>query len=154
MRSITTLATVFLLCAPIAVWAAGPGDHHHAVAYGEPGDAKAKARTIEIKAGDNMRYNPDRLTIKLGETIRFVLTNGGELKHEMVLGTRHDLEEHAELMQKFPEMEHEDPNAITVLPGKKGEFLWKFTNAGTFYFGCLAPGHFENGMKGTIVVSR
>jgi uncharacterized cupredoxin-like copper-binding protein len=56
------------------------------------------------------------------------------------------------MMAKIPNMEHADPNAISVDPGKTGEFAWKFTKTGTFDFACLLPGHFESGMKGKIIV--
>ena len=29
---------------------------------------------------------------------------------------------------------------------------WRFTKPGTFYYGCLIPGHFEAGMIGKVVV--
>jgi uncharacterized cupredoxin-like copper-binding protein len=122
--------------------------------YGEPGDAQQVKRTITVTMGDTMRFNPARITVKRGETIRFVVKNAGELKHEMTLGTIQELKEHAALMQKFPEMEHEEPNMVTVEPGKIGEMIWKFTNAGTVDFACLVPGHYESGMKGQIVVNR
>ena len=94
------------------------------------------------------------VVVKRGETIRFVVTNGGATKHELVLGTLRELREHAKLMQKFPEMVHDDPNAASVAPGQSSELLWKFTKTGEFYFACLVPGHFEAGMHGKIVVSR
>jgi uncharacterized cupredoxin-like copper-binding protein len=65
-----------------------------------------------------------------------------------------ELKKHAALMQKFPSMEHEDPNAVTVEPGKTGTLIWQFTRAGKFDFACLVPGHFEAGMIGRIEVSR
>ena len=33
-------------------------------------------------------------------------------------------------MEKFPEMEHDDPNAIRLAPGETGEIVWTFANAG------------------------
>jgi uncharacterized cupredoxin-like copper-binding protein len=57
-------------------------------------------------------------------------------------------------MQKFPEMEHDDPNAVMVEPGKVGELVWKFTKGGTFHFGCLVPGHYEAGMVGKFTVMK
>src|SRR5205823_13639175 len=98
------------------------------------------------------RFNPASVTVKKGETIRFVVKNSGKLKHEMVLGTAKELREHAELMKKFPEMEHEDPNQLSVEPGKKGELVWQFTRVGTFDFACLQPGHFDAGMRGKVAV--
>lgn len=124
----------------------------HGEAFGEPGDPKAKARMIQLTMNDDMRIVPGRVTATRGETIRFMVENDGGMKHEIVLGTQDELLEHAKLMQEFPEMEHEDPNMVGVEPGKTGVLLWKFTNSGTFMFGCLIPGHFESGMKGTIVV--
>jgi uncharacterized cupredoxin-like copper-binding protein len=124
----------------------------HGEALGEPGDPKARARTIAVIMNDEMRFSPARFIVARNETIRFEVKNVGQLKHEMVLGTLQELKEHAELMQKFPEMEHEDPNAVSVEPGKTGVLLWKFTKAGEFDFACLAPGHFESNMKGKITV--
>jgi uncharacterized cupredoxin-like copper-binding protein len=130
--------------------ATAPGGHGEAL--GEPGDPKAKARTIAVSMNDEMRFTPNRFIVAKGETIRFEVKNVGKLKHEMVLGTLQELKDHAELMQKFPEMEHDDPNAVGVEPGKTGVLLWKFTKAGEFDFGCLVPGHFEANMKGKITV--
>jgi len=70
----------------------------------------------------------------------------------MVLGSIKELKEHAALMLKFPEMEHSDPNDVSVEPGKAGEMVWKFTKAGEFDFACLQPGHFQVGMVGKIAV--
>jgi uncharacterized cupredoxin-like copper-binding protein len=81
-----------------------------------------------------------------------VFSNGGKLNHESVLGTMADLKEHAELMKKFPTMEHDEPFMVHVAPGQSGEMIWQFTQRGEFYFGCLMPGHFEAGMVGSIVV--
>ncbi len=126
----------------------------HAAALGKPADLKHATRTMEIVMGDSMRYEPQRIAIKQGETIRFVVRNDGKAKHEMVLGTMAELKKHAALMLKFPEMEHDDPNAVSVEPGKTGEFAWAFTKVGTFDFACLEPGHFEAGMKGRIKVTK
>jgi Cu/Ag efflux protein CusF len=78
----------------------------------------------------------------------------GELEHELVVDTVAKNEEHKALMEKFPEMEHEDPNAIRLAPGETGEFIWTFANTGTFQFACLIPGHMEAGMHGPITVSE
>ena len=86
--------------------------------------------------------------------MRFIVRNTGQIKHEMVLGTISELKKHAALMAKFPEMEHDDPNAVSVEPGKTGEFAWTFSKPGSFDFACLVPGHFEAGMKGRIVVVK
>jgi len=147
-----------LLAAAIAVSgpAAGhgpPGAHYdgHAAALGEPGDPKTVTRTMEVQ-GQEMKFVPATLTIRRGETVRFVFKNTGQLKHEMMIGTQKELNEQAALMEKHPEMEHDDPNGTQAEPGKSGEFVWKFTKSGQFFFGCLLPGHYQQGMKGSIVV--
>lgn len=129
-------------------------DKHQNEALGKPGDPGKVSRAISVDMNDAMRFIPDRISIKRGETIKFLVTNSGVLKHEMVLGNMEGLKEHAELMRKFPEMEHAEPNQITLGPGKSGELVWQFTTEGTFYYGCLQSGHLEAGMIGTIVVKR
>jgi uncharacterized cupredoxin-like copper-binding protein len=101
---------------------------------------------------DNMRFTPSKVAIRRGETIKFVVRNDGKVLHEMVLGTRQAIAEHAALMKKFPEMEHADANMAHVRPGKTGEIVWQFTRTGEFQFACLQPGHFEAGMAGKVIV--
>jgi uncharacterized cupredoxin-like copper-binding protein len=121
-------------------------------AFGRGGDPKKVVRTIKVDMADTMRFMPAEVTIKRGQTVRFVVHNSGKVLHEMVLGTVDALKEHAELMKKFPEMEHADPNMAHVKPGARGEIVWQFTRAGRFQFACLQPGHFEAGMVGTVDV--
>ncbi|MFN3565068.1 MAG: plastocyanin/azurin family copper-binding protein [Burkholderiaceae bacterium] len=120
--------------------------------FGRTGDPKKVTRTIHIGAHDTMRYTPSRITIRQGETIRFVVANRGKAFHETVLGTIEELREHAEWMKKHPTMEHDAPYMVHLPPGRKGEMVWQFTQAGEFYFACLIPGHFEAGMLGSIEV--
>ena len=120
--------------------------------FGQEGDPKKVGRTIRIEMADTMRYSPSDITIKRGETVRFVVRNKGRQLHEMVLGTKEALREHAELMKKFPEMEHADAHMAHVKPSKTGEIVWQFTKPGEFRFACLLPGHFEAGMVGRVTV--
>ena len=122
---------------------------------GEPGNPKKPARIIRIsmREGDGtMLFVPDKIEVRRGEQIRFIVTNDGLLAHEFVLASTEDNLKHAELMKKYPEMEHDDPNAKTLQPQAKAEILWRFTKRGEFEFGCLIPGHREAGMTGKIVV--
>jgi uncharacterized cupredoxin-like copper-binding protein len=120
--------------------------------WGIAGDAKAVTRTIEIGMSDTMRFSPDRVDVRQGETIRFVHRNGGNLMHEFVLGTKKELDEHAALMVKFPTMEHDEPYMAHVAAGKTGEIVWTFNRAGEFDFACLIPGHYQAGMVGKVNV--
>jgi uncharacterized cupredoxin-like copper-binding protein len=132
--------------------------HHHDhveadAAIGEPGVAAKVNRTIEVTMSDAMRYTPADIKVKKGETIRFVVTNTGKVRHEMNLDYQKELMEHLELMKKFPDMVHDEPNKLSLEPGKQGEIIWKFTKPGVVNFACLMPGHYEAGMKGQVSVS-
>ena len=124
----------------------------HGAPIGRPAPAAKATRTIELAMDDRMRFSLPEIRVQRGETVRFVLRNDGRLKHEMVLGTDKEIREHAQLMAKFPNMEHDDPNSASVAPGNQGELTWTFTRAGTFTYACLLPGHFEAGMHGRLVV--
>ena len=121
--------------------------------FGIEGDPARVNRTIQIRMTDQMRFEPSVINVKAGETIRFVHRNVGKVMHEMVIGTRAELEEHAALMRKFPNMEHDEPYMAHVAAGKRGQIVWQFNRAGEFEFACLLPGHFEAGMRGSIKVA-
>jgi len=122
-------------------------------AWGIAGDAKDVTRTVRIRMKDTMRFEPGRLTVRVGDTVRFVVHNDGKVMHELVIGTLPELEQHAVLMRKFPTMEHDEPYMAHVAPGKRGDLVWKFNRPGKFHFACLIAGHFEAGMQGDIVVA-
>lgn len=123
--------------------------------FGKAGDPQKVTRTITFHMSDRMRFDPSQITVKQGETIRFVARNNGKIMHEMVIGTMKDLKEHAEQMKKFPGMEHDEPYMTHVAPGKSEAIVWQFTKAGEFDFACLIAGHFDAGMVGKIkVVAR
>ncbi|MEO6746243.1 MAG: cupredoxin family protein [Caldimonas sp.] len=128
-------------------------EHGDNDAIGLAGDPKRVNRTVKVGMSDSMRFAPASVAVRQGETIRFLVRNDGKIKHEMVLGTEKELKEHYELMKKFPEMEHADPQMVTVAPGKTGEIFWRFTKAGKVDFACLQPGHFDAGMKGMVNVA-
>lgn len=130
----------------------GEEDHHESMA-GLPGIAANIDRTVAVDMTDSMAYTPSELSVKAGETIRFAVKNSGQLVHEFVLGASEDILEHHELMKRFPGMEHDEPNSVSLGADESGEVIWQFTNAGTFQFACLQPGHYEAGMKGDIAVS-
>jgi uncharacterized cupredoxin-like copper-binding protein len=99
-----------------------------------------------------MRYTPDKIDVKAGETIRFFVKNTGKITHEMVIGSMDELKEHAEMMRKMPGMEHAEPNMVTLKPGQRGGIVWQFDKLGAVDFACLAPGHMEAGMVGKVMV--
>ena len=121
--------------------------------WGIAGDASKVKRTIKLSMSDAMRFTPNKIDVKRGETVRISLTNTGAELHEMVIGTKKELEEHAALMVKFPSMEHDEPYMAHIPAGKTGEIIWTFNRAGEFDFACLIAGHYSSGMVGKIVVA-
>ena len=165
MRKPQVIALALALASTLGAMSAhahGEEEHAHAGSFdaskveetdfGRQGDPRKVSQTIKVDMSDSMRFSPDTITIKRGETVRFVIHNSGKALHEMVLGTTQALNEHAQLMKKFPTMEHAEPSMAHVNPGKTGEIIWQFSRPGEFQFACLQPGHYEAGMLGKLVV--
>ncbi|WP_313951781.1 cupredoxin family protein [Accumulibacter sp.] len=155
------IALLLMSLAPALALAAGDHQGGHAMhgdpqasAVGQAGKAADVTRTVEVSMDDSMRFVPDKVTVKAGETVRFFLKNVGKVPHEMVIGSMAELKEHAEMMRKFPTMEHEEPNMITLKPRQRGGLIWKFDQPGSVDFACLVPGHMEAGMIGKVTVSK
>lgn len=120
--------------------------------WGMMGNPDSVDRQIRVSMSDAMRFAPEEITVKLNETVRFVVDNDGKVLHEFVLGTPDEIQKHADLMKKFPNMAHDEPYMTHVDPAKQGEVVWTFNRVGEFEYACLLPGHFEAGMRGRIVV--
>jgi uncharacterized cupredoxin-like copper-binding protein len=121
--------------------------------WGIAANARDAGRTIRIAMSDKMRFTPDLIDVKQGETVKFIVRNGGKMLHEMVIGTKEELDAHAGLMVRFPAMEHDEPYVAHVSPGKASQLAWTFNRAGEFDFACLIPGHYQSGMVGKIRVT-
>jgi putative spermidine/putrescine transport system substrate-binding protein len=119
---------------------------------GQPGNPGEVSRTVTMIMSDAMRFTPDRIEVRKGETVRFVLQNEGRLRHELVLGEPEALRRHAALMQMMPDMQHSGPNMASLAPGERGQLIWKFTRTGVVTFACLQSGHLEAGMRGAVAV--
>jgi uncharacterized cupredoxin-like copper-binding protein len=154
-------ATLSALAALPATCALAHGERHGSQAavrkeqraWGIAGDARAVRRAIEVGMADSMRFTPEQITVRRGETVRFVLRNDGKEMHEFVLGTRRELDKHAALMLRFPGMAHDEPYMAHVPPGQRAEIVWHFNRAGAFEFACLIAGHYQAGMVGKVTVA-
>lgn len=71
---------------------AAPGQDHR-YDFGQPGNPQAVDRTIEMRMGDNF-FEQEKIEVKAGETIRFVLHNDGALLHEFNIGKAKDHAQH------------------------------------------------------------
>ncbi len=136
MKLITlTAAATF---AASTAFAAGSHDHSHGhsegghmemMAIGMPGMMDDVDRTIDVIVREtvdgDMIFEPSKFDIKQGETIRFHVTNNGELEHEFVIDTVAGNAKHKKMMEQM-DMEHDDPNSVRLDAGESGEVVWKY----------------------------
>lgn len=94
-RVLAISAILVLTSASIAV-----ADKGHGPDFGEPGKPSEVKRTFTITMRDNS-FEPKTITVRSGETIRFVVKNTGQLLHEFNLGTP---EMHAEHRKEMLDM--------------------------------------------------
>ena len=148
------VAVTFLVpLAALAHTGAVPGAHGTTVsAAGRAGERSQVTRTVTIGMMDAMRFTPDELVVERGQTVRIIARNDGEVLHEIVLGTRAEIEQHRAAMRSDPAMAHGAPYMAHVAPGESRQIIWQFDRPGTFEFACLLPGHYESGMTGSIEV--
>ena len=156
--------------------AAGNHGHGHGPDIGEPGDAAAADRTVEIVLHDNY-FEPETIDVAAGETIRFVVRNEGDFVHEFNIGTAAMHEAHREEMMMMVEhgvlkadsidweaaktMQesmghgmHDEPNSVLLEPGDSAEIVWSFPHEGPLEFACNVPGHYASGMMGEFRMVR
>jgi len=154
----------------------GHGDSDVAGKIGTPGDASDVTRTIEVVMYDNY-YEPEDISVKEGETVRFVLKNAGEFVHEFNIATAEMHVAHAPEMMMMMEhgvlepdrinweaaeaMQesmghgmHKGGNSVLLEPGKSGEIIWTFPEHADLEFACNVPGHYDSGMMGEITLGH
>lgn len=177
---ISALTAILALTLSVSTGAMAAGKHGGGHGHGgganigKPGKAADVSRTITVTMTDN-RYSPEKIEVKKGETIRFVVKNKGEFVHEFNIGTakmhaRHQKEmmtmmehgvlepdkiNHAKMKMDMgggKTMEHNDPNSTLLEPKKSAEIIWKFSSDAKLEFACNVPGHYESGMVGKFSV--
>ena len=151
------IGTIGLALSPLTgvLSQAAAHEAHQHFAAGEPGDPAKPFRVVKVtmlEDGKKMLFAPAVVEVRLGEQVRFEIFNEGSWNHEFVLATEGANRKHAELMKKFPDMEHADPNAVRLSPFASGVILWNFTKRGAFEYACLIPGHLDAGMHGVVIV--
>jgi uncharacterized cupredoxin-like copper-binding protein len=149
------LCALFLGTAAQLVFAdAGHGKN---VTFGSPGKESEITRTIEVQASDDMRFTPGKIEVRQGETIKFVIKNVGQVKHEFSIGDRASQRAHALMMKKMPTMKHgDDATTVTVEPGQTKTVIWKFDKkpASPLEVACHEPGHYDAGMKAGVALAK
>lgn len=152
-------------------------DHGDRLAFGTPGEASKVQRTVEVTLHDNY-FEPETISVKAGETIRFALSNAGSVVHEFVIGSAPLHREHQPHMQMLMDhgviepdrihrammsgghgmdhaMSYDLPNGRLLAPGDSGELIWSFAaTTEAVEFACNLPGHYDSGMVGTLTIDR
>lgn len=105
-----------------------------------------------------LEFSALEFPVSAGETIRFEVINEGLIEHEFRLSNTHRIEEHIAAGHADHNEEggshHEDIDIILLLqPGETGEVTFTFPEDTTLFneVACLLPGHYEAGMKASIV---
>jgi uncharacterized cupredoxin-like copper-binding protein len=122
--------------APLASPQPGPG---------EPGFVAGTAtapRVVQIVATPRLRFVPDTVTVKQGETITFQVATIGPLVHEFMVGPS------ADVAADKPGT----PEIADLGMMRSGSVTYTFDGPGPYAFACHATGHFEAGMAGTITL--
>ena len=139
---------------------------------GEKGKLSEVNRTVEIKMYDNY-FEPNEIKIKKGETIKFIISNYGELVHEFNIATKEmhikhqpemmkmvenqilladkiDKKKMKEMAKKDHSMAHSHSNSVLLEPNEIGEIIWKFSTTANLEAACNVPGHYQDGMISTV----
>src|SRR5262249_51256059 len=115
-------------------------------------NAQPVSRTIQLETTDSLRFVPDQLAVRAGETIAFEIRNAGAVPHEFFVGTTEAQLEHEREMASGAAM-HAEPGQIDVPAGQIVRLVYTFEQPGMLEYGCHVPGHCAAGMRGTITVS-
>lgn len=116
------------------------------------GSSVAQPRTIAVSMTDELRFEPASFTVQAGETVRFVVSNEGQVVHEFLIGDEEDQARFEGEMGEMDGIEHDSEAGVSVQPGSEEEFNYIFAVAGELLAGCHEPGHFAGGMVATLSI--
>ena len=114
-------------------------------------------------------FEPNEIIIKKGETIKFIVSNYGELVHEFNIATKEmhikhqpemmkmvehqilladkiDKKKMKEMAKKDHSMGHTHSNSVLLEPNQSAELIWKFSANTDLEAACNVPGHYQAGM--------
>jgi uncharacterized cupredoxin-like copper-binding protein len=115
----------------------------------------ATARVVELSI-EGMRFSPDHIEVQQHETVRLVIRNPDGIPHEVFIGIETDQLDHRAAHASTPprlqaEVPHHGRGAHIHALGT-GQFDYRFDRQGELLIGCHLPGHWESGMRATILV--
>jgi azurin len=170
----SSLFSLMLACVALVLSACGPsgdkspsgGDSSSsgASAAADPG---AVTQTIELTANDQMKFNLERFMVQAGSTVEIHLKNIGSMPkmsmghNVVVLKQGTDEKAFAEAAIQAPANDYIPPTmedqvvAHTKMlgGGEEDSIVFKVpSKKGNYTFICSFPGHYQVGMKGTMMV--
>ena len=122
------------------------------LACATPASDSTEVREVSVRMTDELRFEPDALTVAAGETVRFVIHNAGASDHEFLIGDEAAQATFAAEMAENHDDTHAGEAGIALGPGESGEFTYTFDEPGELLIGCHEPGHYDGGMVGRITV--
>jgi uncharacterized cupredoxin-like copper-binding protein len=118
-------------------------------ARADPGGLGPGDVTIELGV-HHSRFDTERIVVKPGTIVRFVVRNDDPIRHELIVGPP---DVHARHASGTEAVHPPVPGEVTVDPLTTAETVYRFDEPGSLMFACHLPGHFEYGMKGTVIVT-
>lgn len=161
MGEATKFIAFSLLALSVAVFSALPAfaaessGHESEPNFGHPANASEANRTIKVTAVD-LAFKPDSVTVKRGQTVKFVVTDKGKLTHAFVIGPKSEQKEHDKEMREMTPAQRrkemaKSRNGMLLDPGQTKALTWTFDTArDQLQYACHVPGHYQAGMYGTI----
>lgn len=142
-------ASVVVAAVTAAIVVAGIGYAVDASADREGTDALGPG-VVTVPIGiDHSQFSTDRVTVKAGTLVRFVVENDDPIHHELVVGPDEVHRDH----ERGTELAHPPvPGEVSVGPNASGMTFFTFDDPGEVTFACHLPGHVDYGMVGTIEV--
>lgn len=102
----------------------------------------------------NFGYEPPRIEVHRGETIRFIVENQTDLPHEVFIGSPDGQASHAQAHQaagpSVAKLEDEGPATLSIPPNGTGQLEYRFDDPAVTMIGCHLIGHWEAGMRAEI----
>ena len=114
----------------------------------QPGDAgfvagtTAAPRIVRVLAGPGTTFWPASIRVARGETITFEVTVMGPTVHEFMVGPADAVAADLEGTPEIADLGMMQTRSLTTT----------FDGSGPYAYACHAPGHYEAGMRGAIVV--
>ena len=120
----------------------------------ESSNGSTASRTVEVQMRD-VAYEPASVSVKAGETVKFVFRNVGEAVHDAFIGDEAAQAKHEKEMRDGGGGHHGggDEHAVTVSPGKTQSMTYTFKGGESLVIGCHQPGHYQAGMKLNLTIA-